>query len=135
MSSNNFQDWEPVTITRTKTKKEEVKSGNCDTVKRKEATNSNKPATVISKKDANDFEGIAHIPKPTLQLKQAIQNARQTLKLTQSDLDKACNFSPNTVSNYENGTATVVPGDLQKMEKVLKVKLPRPPKKKPVTNE
>jgi ribosome-binding protein aMBF1 (putative translation factor) len=129
MSSNDFQDWIPVIInTNTKTKKQEMKAGNFETIKKKDTSNNNKQAVVINQTQANDFENIGSIPKTTLDLRDAIQNARLALKLKQSDVDKACSFPTNTVQNYENGKATFVIAQVLKMEKLLKVKLPRPQK-------
>jgi len=140
MSSNNpsnYQDLTPAFITRTKTKKKEMKAGNFETIKKPVSTNSNKEPVTISKKDANDYEDIGSIPRPTLELKQAIQDARKALKLKQSELDMKCNFSANTTQNYESGKAKFIISDILKMEKVLGVKLPRPPKpsKKPDTDK
>jgi len=128
MSSGNFQDWEPVVIKTTKTKNQEMKAGNFETVKKKDAGNSNKQSVVLNQNQANDYDNIGSIPKTTLSLRDAIQNARKALNLKQSDVDKACNFPANTVQTYENGSAIFKIADILKMEKVLKVKLPRPPK-------
>jgi putative transcription factor len=88
--------------------------------------------SILGSKDANDFdpENISKLPTSTLELKHAIQEARKNKKMSQADLDKACNFPRNTIRDYENGKAVLVPDQLNKMNTVLGVKLPRPKKTK-----
>lgn len=131
MSFQNTQDWTTVTLSKKKTKEEDIKAGNYETVTRKSYTG-NKHSTSISTKEANDFENVTPIVKSHLALHQSIKKARESrdCQMTQSELDKACNFPVNTVRNYENGTAIYVSMQVTKMQEVLKVKLPRPPKKK-----
>lgn len=130
------QDWETVVIQREKTKEEKIKSGEVDTVRRQQTANSH--TVTVSKKLANDFdpENIQKVATSTHELGQAIASARSNLKsrsnpdrtMTQSELDQVCQFPKNTVRDYENGTGKIVSGQLNTLNRVLGVVLPRPKK-------
>lgn len=126
----SHQDWEPVTIKKiTKTAKTSTTS-----------TSSSHPH--VSKAQsilANDFDPAHSLPKiqtSTRELSQAIQIARMAKKsttdpekvMTQSELDNLCRFPKNTIRDYENGTAPIVGPQIDIMNRILGVKLPRPPK-------
>ena len=84
-----------------------------------------------------DPENIKRVITSNHDLGKAIQSARRkkvlnssafAVTMTQSELDKACNFPKNTVRAYENGTATVIPEQLNTLNRILCVTLPRPKK-------
>lgn len=127
------QDWETRVIKKDQsrqTDEEKIKSGKMAKLSK---ANPNKPSTILSSKITNDFdpENISAPVKITMDLKLAIQQARNAKDMTQTDLDKACNFPSGTTKDYENGKAVIKPLQLDKMNTVLKVKLPRPKKSKP----
>jgi ribosome-binding protein aMBF1 (putative translation factor) len=79
---------------------------------------------------ANDFDP-ENVKKPIMSNKElgsAIQKARTAKNFTQSQLDQMCNFPKNTIKNYEQGKAIVKPNELNKLNRILGVKLPRPKK-------
>ena len=123
------QDWEPVVIHGTKTKKDLIKSGDMQTVRRNTENKHN--SNVLNKTASHDFDP-ENTTKPTVSnhdLGLAIQRARAAKNsMTQSELDKACNFPKNTSRDYENGTAVIQHEQLNKMNSVLGTKLPRPHK-------
>ena len=90
---------------------------------------------------ANDFDP-EHIKNTVVitsrELGLAIQQARMALKslidptktMTQTELNQRCGFPANTVKNYETCTAAIVPSQIDKLNRILGVKLPRPDKAK-----
>lgn len=140
MSQADRQDWEPVILRREKTKEEKIKSGDFTTVRKQQPANGH--ASSVSRQMANDFdpENMQRIVTSNHELGKAIQVARGNTKsrtdpeksMTQSELDQACAFPKNTVRDYENGSAKVVPEQLNTLNRVLGVVLPRPPKAKAV---
>ncbi len=133
MNSNNQQDWEPVILR----KKPVPGKGNTEIVS-KNATNKHSTQSV-SGKAANDFDP-EHIVAPVtsnIDIGKAIASGRsakmitkngEEKPMTQTDLDHACNFPLNTIKTYENGTAVLNRENLTKIERVLGIKIPRPPK-------
>ena len=127
MASPHIQDWETVTIK--KTPKSVTGAGTAS-------------HTYVSKAQstlANDFDPAHAAPKiqtSTRELGQAIQMARMAKKsasdpekvMTQTELDNLCRFPKNTVRDYENGSAPIIGPQIDAMNRMLGVKLPRPPK-------
>jgi putative transcription factor len=70
----------------------------------------------------NDSESFAH-ETVSSSLKKQIQSARLAKKMTQADLAKAINEKPQVINEYENGKAIPNPQVLNKMSRVLGVKL------------
>ena len=66
---------------------------------------------------------IKTVPKETAN---AIQNARNEKKLTQEKLGLAVSVSSHLIRDIENGTATLNYDLINKIEKALDTKLPRP---------
>lgn len=122
------QDWEPVVLRKHKTKKELNK--NTQKVPKEVKPNSNSNQPQLSKKLKNDFDPEAIIGQTlsTRELSNAIQQGRVAKEMTQSDLDKACMFPKNTTRDYENCSIQVNSEQINKMERILGVKLPRPHK-------
>lgn len=75
-------------------------------------------------------KGLVSITTCSRELSIQIQQARCAMQpnVTQKDLDKKCNFPPNTVRDYENGSANVIPKQLTVLSQVLGVQLKRPTK-------
>lgn len=123
------QDWDTAVIHTTKTKKDLIKSGEFQTVRKN--TENKQKTNVLNKTASHDFDP-ENTQKPIVSnhdLGLAIQQARCAKTKTQSELDKACNFPKNTTKEYENGTAIILHEQLNKMNNVLETKLPRPNKK------
>lgn len=59
----------------------------------------------------------------------AIQKGRMEKKMNQKDLAQAINEKASVINQYETGKAIPNPAIINKMERVLGVKLPRPKKK------
>ena len=80
--------------------------------------------------ERQEQKGLVSITTCPRELSIQIQQARGAMepKVTQKDLDKKCNFPPNTVRDYENGSANVVPAQLNILARVLGVQLKRPTK-------
>ena len=124
------QDWTPVVLRREKTKEQRIKDGEFTAVRKPQHV------TSVSKKVANDFdpENIQKVVTSNHDLGRAIQDARAKIPsrtdpgrvMTQSELDQICAFPKNTVRDYENGTAKIVPEQLNTLNRVLGVILPRP---------
>lgn len=117
-ANNDFQDWEPKTLKK--------KTNNVD-------PNSSKTSRSRAQM-ANDFDP-ENITKPVMStqtMAQAIQSARTSKNLTQSQLDKACNLPKGTIQSYESNKAQYNAEHINKISRQLGVKLPRP--KKPRAN-
>jgi putative transcription factor len=69
------------------------------------------------------------INKVDKSLSKAIQQARMAKKLTQKELATKINEKPQVVGEYENGKAVPNAQIINKLERELGVKLPRPGKK------
>ena len=128
MSGPIRQDLKTVVLHRKPTEKELRDKGLIAVEKKKQVVLNSQSS------DVADFRKIENetisLPHSTVDLGQAIQSGRTAKKMSQSDLDKKCNFPANTVKNYESGKAIVKPSDITKMEHELGVKLPRPKAKK-----
>lgn len=79
-------------------------------------------------KKIEDVE-IAELPRPSREMAQKIQQARLEKKLTQKDVDRMCNFAPNTVSKYENCSCVIKQNELNILSRVLGISIRRPKKK------
>ena len=127
-SAYEHQDWKQVTL---KPKASVNKTQNSqDVVKAKEpakkynAGKNTQQSSVNGAKiertfDSEDYE----IPHVSHNLKMQIQKARQEKNMTQKQLAFACNFPETVIKNYENGTAVPKSAEINKMSKVLDVKL------------
>ncbi len=122
----NYQDFTPMVIHRDKTKKEKIKDGDVETVRR---DTNNKGVTgttkILSNVQAHDFdpENIKKLPVSNHNIKKAIETARRNKNnMTQSNLDKVCNLPKNTTKSYEDGTAIINSVVLVKMARALGVK-------------
>ena len=92
----------------------------------------NQPETIRGK-ELDKFEKEDKADKkltitPNQGLAVQIQQARMAKKLTQSDVDKLCNFPVNTTKCYENKTIVVAREQLTLLSNALGVqfKMPRP---------
>lgn len=68
---------------------------------------------------------VVELPKVSLTLSKAIQQARTSKGLTQRALAVSVNEKPGVIAAYEAGTAIPVPALLAKLERALGVRLPR----------
>jgi hypothetical protein len=93
----------------------------------------------VANKLASDFSDVTNTVVITpRELGLAIQQARMALKsrtdptktMTQTELNQHCGFPANTIKNYETCAAVIVPTQIDKLNRVLGVKLPRPDKAK-----
>lgn len=75
-----------------------------------------------------ELDEIGKVQHTTLELRKQIQNARMAKKMSQTDLAKQINEKPNIIQAYENGKAIPSTQILQKLRRVLGVKLTSPPK-------
>jgi ribosome-binding protein aMBF1 (putative translation factor) len=80
----------------------------------------------IKNLEDNESEKLQSIPTSTKEMGKEIKIGRETKEMGQRDLDKLCNFPANTIRNYENGSAVVVPGQLSKINKVLGTRIKKP---------
>ena len=115
MSGYNHQDWKPVIFMKNKTKKNNNKTKSVTAKKKKY----NKPKKEI----VNDNSENLKLKKINLNLRIIIQKARTDLNLTQKDFAQRLNLPISIVKNYESGKAIPSSHILNKMSKVLKVKL------------
>lgn len=121
----SFQDWKPVILHRSKTKEQKLADAQRKgetVVKSRVNGGKNSQSTPVNFKDLED-DKIREIPHISKELGLAIQQARATKKMTQKDLDHACQLPVNTTRDFENGSALVDHRILQKMSKALGVTL------------
>jgi putative transcription factor len=107
----SFQDWEKVFMTNNKDKNEKI---------------------VTKQKPIVDTHQAEPLPKITVELKTAIQQARLAKKISQKDLAQKLNLPVSIIIDYEKGSAIPNNSFIAKLEKTLEVKLPRIKKIKPV---
>jgi len=133
-NANRPNDWDPVTITRKKPEKVDVRSeqavnkarrtgGEIET-KTKYGAGANKHGGAImnTMKLDNETEVLAHKTVP-LQVGKVMMQARQAKGLTQKDLATSINEKPQIVQEIEKGSAVVNQQILGKLERKLGVKL------------
>ena len=65
----------------------------------------------------------------TINIQNAIRQARTNVKMSQKDLAQKLNVNISVIIDYENGKAIPNNGFITKIEKVLNTKIPRAPKK------
>jgi ribosome-binding protein aMBF1 (putative translation factor) len=115
------QDWNTVVIHKKKTKKDKTHDG--PTVLQKRVT-----FPTFSKKilESDEIHAQEHVSKS---MSDQIKTARNAMRkpdgsiVTQSDLNNMCAFPPNTIRDFENGTAVPDPNKVNKLSKILKVQL------------
>lgn len=115
------QDWTPVILkgrgtTDKQRKVAAERSGATTTIKKGSVGNSH--ARKVNQQD--DVGEIKRVPKV---VGQRIQQGRASKRLTQKDLANQLNVQTNIVAAYENGSAQPDNRLLQRMERVLGVKL------------
>lgn len=79
-------------------------------------------------------EAVKPLATVTVELKTAIQQARIAMKLSQKELAAKMCVPVSVIHTYENGTVIPTNAFIAQIEKVLKTKLPRLKKLKPITN-
>ena len=118
------QDWTPVVLTKPKSVEQQLRDGTATKIiKDKQGAAKNTQVTSdISAKKLEENE-IGHHQTPSRTLAIQIQQARTAKKITQEQLNIACNFPKGTVTLYENGKAIINSSELQTMSKHLGVTL------------
>jgi ribosome-binding protein aMBF1 (putative translation factor) len=126
---SDYQNWEPSVMRRTRTFDEKKKAGEVITIV-KQPVGNKQGANIVQKKLATDFdpENIKKVPTAGQDLATAIQKARIEKSWSQVELNQKCNFPANTVRDYENRLAVLNTQQLNTMNRILGVKLPRPSK-------
>ena len=118
----SHQDWNPVIFNKPK-----------DTLNKDEnVTNlkGKKPQIVITQRERNlDSSDVEPPLKVDVELRKAIQQARQAKKLTQKELAQLVGVQQSEITNYENGKGIPNNQFIAKLEKSLGCKLPRIKKK------
>ena len=103
----DHQDWNPVVFKKTE---------KCIHVDKKSKS--------VRKLEDDENDDFSH-KKVTLDLKLAIQRARNARKLTQKQLATQMNLPVSIIMNYENGKAIPNNRFISNLERTLGVKLPR----------
>jgi ribosome-binding protein aMBF1 (putative translation factor) len=127
MNKFDHQDWTHVNVGRGTSIAKQLATGQLkkeiiakSTVVKNKQTSTGMDARVIENTE------IGTLPTATHDLAQQIQQARMAKKLTQVQLNQACNFTKGTVGDYESSRAIVNVTELQKMSKILGTILKKP---------
>lgn len=131
------QDWEPVVLHKARPKAQDLRDPKAvnqalrtgiqvQTIKKFDAgSNKKHGATDLNVKKLDEAAEPAALERVSVEVRQAIQKARITKKMSQAELAKQINERPQVVQEYENGKAVPNQAVLAKMERVLGVKLRR----------
>lgn len=127
MSKFDNQDWTPVNVGRGTSIAKQLVTGQLkkDIVAKSTAAKNKQTSTGMDARVIENTE-IGTLPTATHDLAQQIQQARVAKKLSQVQLNQACNFTKGTVGNYESSRAIVNVAELQKMSKILGIILKKP---------
>ncbi|KAL2555065.1 Multiprotein-bridging factor 1c [Forsythia ovata] len=129
------QDWEPVVLHKARAKAHDLRDpkavnqalrtgGQVQTIKKFDAGLNKKPgATDLNAKKLDEAAEPAALERVPIEVRQAIQKARISKKMSQAELAKLINERPQLVQEYENGKAVPSQAVLAKMERVLGMKL------------
>eukprot|EP00298_Acanthocystis_sp_HF-20_P005258 c15494_g1_i1.p1 GENE.c15494_g1_i1~~c15494_g1_i1.p1 ORF type:complete len:144 (-),score=65.60 c15494_g1_i1:47-478(-) len=140
------QNWEPIVLKKKKTPAQTGAASRAqpgqvgpngvvvETVKKHNA-GQNHHLVIGSAKKLEEETVDFHHQKVPLELRKAIQQARQAKSMTQKDLAVRLNEKASVVNDYESGKAIPNNGMIARMEKILETKLPRPPKPKKVKED
>lgn len=112
------QDWETVVFK----KKNTVNNSNYKIGEKKNIKNTLIKNDLNMRKLDEENEKLAH-DTVSFELKTAILKARNAKKLSQKDLAKEINVKQDIIASYENGTAIPNNTIINKLQKVLCVKL------------
>jgi len=133
MSGYAHQDWTPVVLRKkpmsaqdmhnTKILNQALRNGEVSTVARTAAGKNDLPLSVHKLED-NEREDFHHKTVPS-ETKTAIVQARVAKKWSQDEFARQMNEPVRTVKDYESGKAIPTPQVLNKMSRVLGVKLKR----------
>lgn len=119
----DHQDWKPRVLNGGSVPKPKGRS--LDTPKKKVNVD-----RTMQRLEEKAEEGDLHIERPTLELAQAIQNARNAKGWKQKDLANNCNVPLSVIQSYENRTAPVDGQMIGILSRVLGVKLSNKREKK-----
>lgn len=112
------QDWETVVFK----KKNTVNNSNYKIGEKKNIKNTSIKNDLNMRKLDEENEKLTH-DTVSFELKIAILKARNAKKLSQKDLAKEINVKQDIIASYENGTAIPNNTIINKLQKVLGVKL------------
>jgi len=136
MSGFAHQDWKPIVLHKKPLRPQDLQSpralnqalrqgGQIDTLKKDYAKSAKSALPVpIHKLEDNTREDFHHKTLPS-ETKMAIINARTAKKWSQDDLARHINEPVRTIKDYESGKAIPHPQILNKMSRVLGIKLKR----------
>ena len=108
------QDWETVTIRKTKKTNSTSKTGGHDTVKR------SSDSAQIKKFMENDIVKVKQLSKES---RQEIITRRSLLKMSQVQLNQACQFPIHTINKIESGQLSPTIAQLNTLNRILKTGL------------
>lgn len=121
----SHQDWSTVVVKRTDTSKIPKES-----VKKFTAGTNKQSAPTTNFKKLEESDSMTKPQTSTREMANIIQRARIDKKMTQDELNIACNFPKGTIAAYEKCTAIVNPSQTSKMSRILGVAIKNPPKPK-----
>ena len=119
--SNDFQDWKPVILKKSHTQLKKEGKLKTETVKKYDG-GSNKQKLSVNQKKLEEAD-VQPIEKVSHSLKMQIMKARNEKKWTQKELAAKVGVPAKTIQTYENGTAIPDNAILNKLRRVLDVKL------------
>eukprot|EP01006_Ploeotia_vitrea_P039451 TRINITY_DN66350_c7_g1_i1.p1 TRINITY_DN66350_c7_g1~~TRINITY_DN66350_c7_g1_i1.p1 ORF type:complete len:141 (-),score=71.74 TRINITY_DN66350_c7_g1_i1:49-471(-) len=138
----SYQDWKPVVLT--KNRKSAPKggaalasaqnSGQVQTQKKWAAGLNHAPSVHNARRLDEETETFKHV-RVTHSFKVALMKARQAKKLTQAQLAQKLNVKQTVINEYESGKAIPNGQIINKLNRVLGVKLPKIPKPKKNKNK
>ena len=111
----DHQDWKPVIVRKNKNSDND-KTGKNTTYK---ASQKQQKDASIEKKAENDTLKHKQI---TLQMRQAIQKARNAKGMTQKELASQCRFPVSVINEIESGKAIYKHQHIEKLKRVLNIK-------------
>ena len=122
----DHQNWDSVTITKSKSKTQKIRSGE---VESKIRYNSNKNSNKDKLSKKLDEDVIVVPKKVTLELRKSIQKARMDKGWKQKELAQKICVTSKVIQQYESGKAIPNGQILNKLSRVLGVRLSNKKKK------
>lgn len=108
----NFQDWEPVVLKKTKTDMslaEKKSKGLVTTVRSADGGNNSNKQNVTIKYDEEGNETVK-VQAPSMDMGKLIQSTRNEKKMTRKELASLCNIRESELGDYETGKVAI-PGN------------------------
>ena len=123
MSGYSHQDWEPVILNPGAANQQKQKTTISKPITNKQSRNSS--SRRLQKIEEQAEEGNYKLETLDLDTKKAIMQARQAKGWSQKELAVQCNLNQNTIRDYESGKLIPPPDHMNKMSRVLGVRLRR----------